>query len=686
MSQAGNIKGPSPSVGFVPSRVSDGGAQTRGAPAGEEGTRVGRSPAEQGKPGAPSPAGGEEKTRVGRPPAAPPPFVQDGLESRGSSRAERPRDGARPTEVFEKPTPRGTGERPRPRADGAGGRSNGSFESRGPDRTRPQTPDRTGTSFETPAAETPSRTETRTDVPDISFEHEQAPTPSHAEGPRDAPATPRETQGQTAPPRTETPSRAEVPADAPATPRETQGQTPPRAEAPADAPAAEPPVETRGDTEPTRAEVPETAGDPRSETPPSRSEPRPASEPQRADQAERPEGPDAPAEAGVEVPEHEAEASSPRDPSPATPRRAGEPPTRGQAPAQPPPSTAPAPNPTPAGKATPGQVAQPPPFVPVPAGETRELEDLLPEFPEAIGQESLAHHFEEELSFLGQDLRPSRMPPQQRALRLWAFFTAYAEANAKDPSGQSAAGRARFEEALAKNGFAALRDANTGKNGLQTALGLLDAGSSEALREQLAQVRIEPGVEPLPSEVFLPVAEEFEAPSEPPVFTKKAASEPAAARKSEPPVDPDETTQPQDAPESQAKAAEPHAKAAATERPPRAAETPQTPEQQQQKQKERGDAQPLAAAALSQGLPNPALVPPRQPVSPRDARQEDLQGPERYGTNKRLGSNMLWNSLHGLRSAPEDSEVLKEKWNQLAFGTIIALVGAALLIAMLASL
>ena len=47
---------------------------------------------------------------------------------------------------------------------------------------------------------------------------------------------------------------------------------------------------------------------------------------------------------------------------------------------------------------------------------------------------------------------------------------------------------------------------------------------------------------------------------------------------------------------------------------------------------------------------------------------------------------MLWNALHGFRDSPEDTAVKREQWSQLAFGAIITLVGAALLMAMLASL
>jgi hypothetical protein len=47
---------------------------------------------------------------------------------------------------------------------------------------------------------------------------------------------------------------------------------------------------------------------------------------------------------------------------------------------------------------------------------------------------------------------------------------------------------------------------------------------------------------------------------------------------------------------------------------------------------------------------------------------------------------MFWNFLHRFRDSPEFSAVEREKWNQLAFGAILALVGATLLMAMLASL
>ncbi|WNG51053.1 hypothetical protein F0U60_48195 [Archangium minus] len=70
-------------------------------------------------------------------------------------------------------------------------------------------------------------------------------------------------------------------------------------------------------------------------------------------------------------------------------------------------------------------------------------------------------------------------------------------------------------------------------------------------------------------------------------------------------------------------------------------------------------------------------------LNPDDVPESGL---ERRGSSRRLGPHMLWNALHGLRDSPEDSSLLQEKWSQVAFGAVIALAGAALLVGMLASL
>ncbi|WP_375768311.1 hypothetical protein NR798_42625 [Archangium gephyra] len=287
------------------------------------------------------------------------------------------------------------------------------------------------------------------------------------------------------------------------------------------------------------------------------------------------------------------------------------------------------------------------------SGDAKPLEELLPAFPEPIGQEALAHHLGEELRFLGAELRPSRLPPSERTARLWAFFLAYAQANAKDPAGQSEAGRARFHEVLTEHGFSALYDVNSGRDGVEVAMELLKARSPQELNEKLANVRIEPRPETLPSEVSIPV-EQHTAPPELPETGQSATQ----ARKDSP--------------------FEPAAERQVQQQP--------KPEQARFDQKEQLTPLALQTNAAPQGVVLPpglkTQADPRVSVNPED----ELPGRDRQGTNKRLGAHMLWNALHSLRDSPEDTAVKREQWSQLAFGAIITLVGAALMIAMLASL
>jgi hypothetical protein len=319
--------------------------------------------------------------------------------------------------------------------------------------------------------------------------------------------------------------------------------------------------------------------------------------------------------------------------------------------------------------------------VPTPGGpevhqgtETRPLEDLLPTFPESIGQESLAHHFGEELRFLGAELRPSRMAPSERAERLWSFFLAYAEANAKDPAGQTKEGRELFRAALSEHGFAGLREANTGRDGVEVALELLEAQSPEELHEKLDGVRIGPGPEQFSSEVSLPVVEQHTTLPEMPAADPRAPQEPKDARElkdSQFQTTPERPTQeakasPQEAKEAQEAKAQPAA-FDQTEQP--------------------------AVPLLQTGGPQQGVVPLPPHLRPVDGEglhpnpdEMPVAGHSQRGTNKRLGSHMVWNFLHRFRDPPELSAVEREKWSQVAFGSILALVGAALLMAMLVSL
>ncbi len=343
--------------------------------------------------------------------------------------------------------------------------------------------------------------------------------------------------------------------------------------------------------------------------------------------------------------------------------------------------------------------------------EARPLEELVPEFPEPIGEEALAHHFAEELRYLGPELRPARMPPSTRSERLWAFFKAYAEANAKDPAGQSAEGRELFRKALNGHGYAALRDANSGRNGVQTALAMLESKSLEELHAKLADVHIEPGPSRLSSEVSIPVQQHTTQPETPAVVVDPSAFEtpkeaqpkdtqPKAVQSEAQPKDAQpKDVQPKDVQpkDVQPKEAQPKDTREVKDSQPRPApetpERPASPKKTSEQQPVFDQKEKLAPPPLQTGVQPPVVgmqgtMPPppgrvdaqRMGLDPED---EKLQA-ER-GTSKRLGANMFWNALHGLRDL-QDSAVEQENWNRMAFGTIFALVGAALLIAMLASL
>ncbi|QRN98551.1 hypothetical protein JRI60_05750 [Archangium violaceum] len=289
-------------------------------------------------------------------------------------------------------------------------------------------------------------------------------------------------------------------------------------------------------------------------------------------------------------------------------------------------------------------------------GEAKPLEDLLPELGESTGLESLAHHLSEEARYLGLDIRPSRLAPSERAERLWNFFLAYAEANARDPAGQTEAGFERFREVLIQNGFTGLRDANTGWDGVEVALQLLEARSPEELQAKLAEVRIEPGPEMLPSEVSTPVAEEHITLPEMPAVEVPVAEDQSSLKDDPFHSKPERSAQKQPVAEGPA---------------------------------EFDQAEPPPPAPFQVGArPPPGVVVPPGMVPPGVDDPDDVPnaGHDRRGTNKRLGSHMLWNVLHRFRDPPELSALEREKWSQVAFGAILALVGATLLVIMFASL
>ena len=352
--------------------------------------------------------------------------------------------------------------------------------------------------------------------------------------------------------------------------------------------------------------------------------------------------------------------------------------------------------------------------------EARPLEDLVPEFPEPIGQEALAHHFAEELRYLGAELRPARMAPSTRAERLWAFFRAYAEANARDPAGQSAEGRELFRKALNGHGFAGLRDANSGRNGVQLALAMLEAKSPEELHALLAEVHIEPGPSRLSSEVSIPVQQHTTQPETPAVLVdpsafetpkearpKEAPAKPVQAQEAQPKDTQAKDTPPQDVPaqqetrpqEAQAQEAKPQEAKPQEAKPNEARPTSETPERPATPKK--ATEQPpvfdqkekLVTPPLQTGVQPPIMgmqgtIP--TPLSRVDEQRRGLDPREELeaqrGKGKRLGSQMFWNVLHRFRDGPEFGAVEQENFNRLAYGTMFALVAMALLVALLVSL
>ncbi|MBZ4421662.1 Immediate early protein ICP0 [Myxococcus sp. RHSTA-1-4] len=138
---------------------------------------------------------------------------------------------------------------------------------------------------------------------------------------------------------------------------------------------------------------------------------------------------------------------------------------------------------------------QPPPGRPPLVGDERppvkSVEELVPPGLEQVeGQEELALRFASDAALLAAHLKPSQLSGSERATRLWAFYAAYAEAAAGKPPQEEA--KAAFREALEGQGFAELRDAHTGQNGVERGLWVLASRTPDEARERGASVRLEP--------------------------------------------------------------------------------------------------------------------------------------------------------------------------------------------------
>ncbi|MBU8899684.1 Immediate early protein ICP0 [Corallococcus sp. H22C18031201] len=260
-----------------------------------------------------------------------------------------------------------------------------------------------------------------------------------------------------------------------------------------------------------------------------------------------------------------------------------------------------------------------------------DVRELLPPGLEGLeGQESLAGRFASDSALLAPRLSPASLPSSERVARLWSFFAAYAEAAAAHPPQDEA--RAAFREALDDQGFATFHDADTGQDGVTAALWVLDADSPEEARQRAETVRLEPPPEVLRSEAaFVP---QKEAPPR---------EEPARERP------------------------------AVEQRGPERFEPPGLTAGQ------------LAAANLARGL---GASVPLERRDRFDASPSPADPSARQGSARKLGGPMLWNVLHRFRAGPEeDGAVTQARWERMAFGAMLALVGIALVaVALISSL
>ncbi|WP_342376764.1 Immediate early protein ICP0 [Myxococcus stipitatus] len=132
----------------------------------------------------------------------------------------------------------------------------------------------------------------------------------------------------------------------------------------------------------------------------------------------------------------------------------------------------------------------------------RKVAELIPPGLEKVAtQVELGQRFGSDAALLAAHLKPSQLPSTERATRLWTFFAAYAQAAAAQPPQKEA--QAAFRDALKGQGFAELRDARTGQDGVTQGLWVLSARTPEEARERVASVRLEPPPEVLHSEAAL---------------------------------------------------------------------------------------------------------------------------------------------------------------------------------------
>lgn len=275
----------------------------------------------------------------------------------------------------------------------------------------------------------------------------------------------------------------------------------------------------------------------------------------------------------------------------------------------------------------------------VPQEPPRPVEELVPDLEqfegaegEEFGAELVAGRFSSDLPVMSNLLSHPKLSNSENAQRVWAFFMAYAEVAAQFADLAEGPGLEAFQKALQKHGFGELKDARTGKDLVATAAWVLQGGSPEAVRQRGAEVQ--------------PQSTRPDAP----VHTSPQAG---ASQDKEGPGE----------------------KRLTGERPAQRS----------------GPLHELAHA-----IPGPVgnalrrMLRRRTPEEEEEERWRERREGSPYGfwegVEGRLGSNMLWNTLHRLRKPREHGSVAESEWNRIVFMAVGALVAITVIIILLVNL
>lgn len=261
-------------------------------------------------------------------------------------------------------------------------------------------------------------------------------------------------------------------------------------------------------------------------------------------------------------------------------------------------------------------------------GPVLPVKELIPKGLNKLpDQEGVAKRFASDAALLHQQLRPSDMPSTERATRLWAFFAAYAEAAASHPTTKEA--QEAFEKGLHEQGFAELREAQSGQDGLKAARWVLESANPEEAAQRAEQVELEPPPEVLLSESAQQAQETPRKPEEQKARPQSDAQENAFTQGGEPSLE-----------------------------------------------RVEGHSEFMRVSPQALDNPRPVMLPANSEQQRLDEQPEPLRLPGKF---MKLGGNMMWNILHRFRGeSPEDSAIEKERWSQMAFAAMLAFVGLLL--------